>query len=233
MNARYEAEGNRRGTTLVELVVAMAILVIVLGAIVPVFAAIRSGSDTQRARVEMLQNARVLNEHVLRHLAQAKRIVGVSSPFETGGYIEFEAADGSICRYGVNADGYVEFGPVGAAGELAGPLDGLRFTCYDVNDLSKPIEIVGEIRFVTWEATLRSPGGPARDKAVNGACCLRADGNASRAQMAVAYDYAAQRQGADAPGDGGRPGLPRGPDAPPDALNSDKCDAMESGGLLP
>ncbi len=206
MNAGYEAEENRRGTTLVELVIAMAILVIVLGTIVPVFAGIRNGSDAQQARAGVLQNARVLNEHLLRHLAQAKRIVGVSAPMQTGGYIEFEAADGSVCRYGINADGYVEFGPIGAGAELAGPLNGLRFACYDANDLAKPIEIAGRIRFVTWEATLKSPGVPARDRAVSGACCLRADG---------------------------KPDLPREPDARSDMLSLDKNGAIESGGLLP
>jgi prepilin-type N-terminal cleavage/methylation domain-containing protein len=176
MNVGYKARNCRRGTTLVELVVAMALLGIVLGAIVPVFAGIRNGSDTQQACTEMLQNARVLNEHLLRHLAQARRIVGFSSPAETGGYIEFEAADGTIGRYGVNQAGYVEFGPPGAGAELAGPVSCLRFVCYDANDLSRPIETAGTIHFVTWEAVLKSPGRLAQDGAVKGACCLRAKG---------------------------------------------------------
>jgi type II secretory pathway pseudopilin PulG len=206
MNVGYETERECRGTTVVELVIAMAILVIVLGAIVPVFAGIRNGSDAQQARAEMLQNARVLNEHLLRHLAQAKGIVGVSSPLVAAGYIEFEAADGSVCRYAVNVDGYVEFGPVGAGAELAGPLDCLRFACYDANDLVTPIEAGNRIRFVTWEATLRSHGRLTRDRVVNGACCLRADGKLR---------------------------LPREPDASRDVLSLDEHDAVEGGGLLP
>lgn len=233
MNAGYEAQKNGRGTTLVELVIAMAILVIVLGAIVPVFAGIRNGSDTQQARTEMLQNARVLNEHLLRHLAQAKRIVEVSPPAEVDGYLEFETADGSVCRYSVNADGYVEFGPVGAGAELAGPLDCLRFVCYDANDLSKPIDSVSRIGFVIWEATLRSSARLGRDRVVNGACCLRANGNLSRDQIAVAHDYATRRRTADAFGDDGKPRLPQGPDAPSDVLSADGYDAIESGGSLP
>jgi type II secretory pathway component PulJ len=88
-----------RGTTLVELTVATAIMTTVFAAILPVFVALRNSTQVRRARLEMLQNARVLNEHLSRHLAQARRIVAVSPRTEDQGYLEFEAPDGGVYRW--------------------------------------------------------------------------------------------------------------------------------------
>ncbi len=174
------------GTTLVELIVATAIMTTIFAATLPLFVGIRNSTDTRWTNLEMLQNARVLNEHLGRYLAQATRIVAVSAGTDSAGYIECEMGDGVVYRCAVGARGYVEFGPVGDRREpeefprdgrplsiLAGPVEYLRFTCYDDLDFHRPLETPVGVRLVTWEAGLKSAGHLAPGKVVTGACCLR------------------------------------------------------------
>ena len=170
-----------------ELAVATAIMATIFAATMPLFVGIRNSTDTRWASLEMLQNARVLNEHLGRYLAQSRRIVAVSARTDNAGYIECEAEDGVVYRCAVGARGCVEFGPVGhlqAPGEsrrdreplgiLAGPVEYLRFVCYGAADFREPLETPDGIRLVTWEAGLKSAGRLAPGKVVTGACCLRA-----------------------------------------------------------
>jgi hypothetical protein len=165
---------DRRGTTLVELTVAVAIMAVVFAAIMPLFAGIRNSADSRWAHLEMVQTARVLNEQLCRHLAAARRITAASAGTSDEGYIQFEAADGVTYRCALTAGGDVEFGPVGDLSALVGPVDYLRFVCYDGNDLAQPAPTPEGARLVTWEAGLRSAGVMARDKILRGACYLRA-----------------------------------------------------------
>jgi Tfp pilus assembly protein PilE len=161
------------GTTLVELIVATAIMATVFAAIMPLFAGIRNSANARWAGLEMVQNARVLNEHLCRHLAQAQKIVAVSASTDNGGAIEFEAQDGIVYRCAVGVQGYVEFGPVGDLHPLAGPVEYLRFACYADTDFSRPVHTPADVRLVTWEAGLKSGEPLVQDRAVTGACCLR------------------------------------------------------------
>lgn len=166
----------RRGTTIVELTVAVAIIATVFAAVMPLFAGVRNSAETRWANLEMVQNARVLNEQLCRYLAGASRIVDAGAAANDDGYIQFEAANGTAYRCALGAGGYIEFGPVGDLDELVGPVEYLRFVCYDANDLSHPVRTPEGARLVTWEAGLHSVGRLARDRIVRGACCLRVDG---------------------------------------------------------
>ncbi len=170
-----------------ELAVATAIMATIFAATMPLFVGIRNSTDTHWTNLEMLQNARVLNEHLGRYLAQTRRIVAVSASRDSAGYIECEMEGGVVYRCAVGARGYIEFGPVGARhgpgefqrdgrrlGILAGPVEYLRFACYDDRDFRRPLETPAGVRLVTWEAGLKSTGRLAPGKVVTGACCLRA-----------------------------------------------------------
>ncbi|MBN2130818.1 MAG: prepilin-type N-terminal cleavage/methylation domain-containing protein [Sedimentisphaerales bacterium] len=222
-------ERKPRGMTVVELVVAMALMVVVMGAVLPLLAGVRNGSDTQRAQSDMIQNGRVLNEHLLRHLGQAVCVVQVSAASETNGYIEFEDVDGVTNRYAVGAGDYVQFGPAGDPADLAGPVSSLQFVCYDANDLAHSTQEPAAIRLVTWEATLRSAGRQTRDRTVSGACYLRANGNALWESVTTTYDFATRQQGVEAAAfsDEGKPQVPLDPDTPAQELGTGAYDALE------
>ncbi|MBM4027687.1 MAG: hypothetical protein FJ280_20140 [Planctomycetes bacterium] len=173
MEWTYNRAARLRGTTLVELTVATALMATVFAAVMPVFAGLRRSAEARGASLEMLQNARVLNEHWYRHLLQATRIVAVGAGADDAPYLEFEGRDGVLYRYAVGPRGQMEFGPVGDTQELAGPVEYVRFVGYSAADLERPVHKPEEIRFITWEIGLRSPSPLARNRTVTGACCLR------------------------------------------------------------
>ena len=151
----------------------MAIMATIFIAVVPLFVGIRNSTETRWAGLEMLQNARVLNEYLHRHLATARQLVAVSDATEQKGYIEFESANGRVYRLQVDRENRLVVGPAGNLHELVGPVEYVRFICYGGADLAEPTCQVNEIRLVTWEAGLSAPAAAMEDRAVRGACCLR------------------------------------------------------------
>jgi len=147
-----------RALTLVEMIIAMAIITIILAVILPQFRVIQNNWDSQAGAAETLQNGRILIDHLNRNLSTALRITAVSDSSETSGYIEFLDNDANNVRYDVNSiSDYVEFGPIGGLSDLAGPVSKLQFTCYGAVDLSTPTTDVNAIRSVKVETTLINP----------------------------------------------------------------------------
>ena len=177
--------------------VAMAILAVVFAAIMPVFAAVRNHADTAGADSEMVQNARVLNEQLYRCLAQAKKITTMSASTSNDGYIEFQAADGTVQRCQRGSSHCIEYGAPGTLSQLTGPVQYLKFTCYDGNSPMVQTDVPGHVRLVTWEARLDSAGTLAADRIIDGACHLRVGPSVSSTQKNTAYDFATGRQGVD------------------------------------
>jgi len=152
-----------KGLTLVEMIIALAILSLVIAVVLPQLRAINNSWDTRVSAAETLQNGRILIEHLNRNLSKAARITAVSDSSTTNGYIEFVDNDANDFRYDIGAGNYVEFGPVGNPAELAGPVSQLQFTCYDAVDLDTPITDVNSIRNVKVEVTLTNPAAMDQD----------------------------------------------------------------------
>jgi type II secretory pathway pseudopilin PulG len=211
----------------VELTVAMAILAAVFAAIMPLFAGVRNSADARWAGIEMVQNARVLNEQLCRHLATARCVTAVGDD-----YVQFEGAAGASYRCILGEDGYVMFGPVGDLSRLAGPVSTLRFVCYDGNDLTTPTTAPDQVRLVTWETKLQSQGSLTQDRILTGSCYLRtAVGDAVDEEPAVAiYDFATRTPGDDcsAFADQGKPRVPDGPATPSQIFESDQYAAIRA-----
>ena len=154
----------RRAVTLVEMVVAISAMTVVLMTLLPTLAGIRNSWESRQANAEILQNARVLTDHVSRHLRAASRITDVSEPSEEQGYIEFADNEGHLWRYVIDADGLVEFGSPAGGADLAGPVSRFQFTCYDSEDFLKPTTEPGLIQFVTFTATFPNGSHLGTDK---------------------------------------------------------------------
>ena len=168
------------GLTLLEMVIALAMMGIVFGAIVPQFTVIRNSWDSKQGAAESLQNGRVLIDHLNYNLAKAVKITAVSDASETNGYIQFENNDGNDLRYEIAAS-YVQFGEVGDLSDLVGPVSKLQFTCYDACDLDTALDIstadINDIRFVKAETILTNSAALGQDKTLTTSAYLHTNGN--------------------------------------------------------
>ncbi len=164
------------GLTLLEMVIAMAIMAILFAVLVPQLRAIQNSWDSNANSAEALQNGRVLIDHLNRNLSKAARITAVSDSNTVNGYIEFTDNDANSFRYDVNgASNYVEFGLVGSLSDLAGPVNQFQFTCYDACDLNIPITNTGAIRSVKVETTLANTALLGQNKTFTTQAYLRAN----------------------------------------------------------
>ncbi|MHB0945650.1 MAG: PilW family protein [Sedimentisphaerales bacterium] len=141
---------NKTAFSLVELLMAFAIIVIVFAAIVPQFRAIRNSWAATEAGAAIIQNGRVLAEHFSRNLSSAKKIIAVSGSGDANGYITFQDNSGVTKRYMLSG-GYVVFGSLGSEAQLAGTVSSFKIACYSLNDFATPITEANSIRLVKFE----------------------------------------------------------------------------------
>jgi type II secretory pathway pseudopilin PulG len=175
-NAKYKMH-TTTGLTLVEMVIAMALMVIIFAAILPQFRAILNSWDSKAGNAETLQNGRILIDHLNRNLAKAVKITAVSGPNQTSGFIVFQDNDNNNYRYDINSTtNYVEFGLVGNLSDLAGPVSSLQFACYDGNDFATTITDGNSIRFVDVNTTLTNSSAMGQDKTFTASAYLRVNG---------------------------------------------------------
>ncbi|MBW8040624.1 MAG: hypothetical protein FVQ85_11545 [Planctomycetes bacterium] len=175
MKYRKNKIGSDSALTLVEMVIALAIMAIVFAVLVPQFRMILNSWDSKAGAAETLQNGRVLIDHLNRNLTKAVKITSVSKSNKVNGYIEFEDNDGNNLRYDIAANNYVEFGPVGDLSDLAGPVSQLQFTCYDAFDLDTPLTDVESIRVVKVQTTLINSAALGQNKTLTTSVYLRAN----------------------------------------------------------
>lgn len=152
-----------RGLTLLEMVIAVAIIAILFAVLVPQLRAIQNSWDAKAGRAENLQNCRILMDHLDRNLSTAMRIVEVTELSEIDGYIIYEDNDANSWRYKHTSD-KVKFGSGGVdTGQLlTRPVNSFRIFCYEASDLDTPLNPVTDpniIRMVKVEATFPNLGG--------------------------------------------------------------------------
>jgi prepilin-type N-terminal cleavage/methylation domain-containing protein len=182
-----------KGLTLLEMVIALAMMSIIFASIMPQFTAIRNSWASRQGAAESLQNGRILIDHLNHNLAKAVKITAVSDSSETNGYIQFENNDGNDLRYEIAA-GYVQFGEAGDLSDLAGPVSKLQFTCCDACDLDTAVTDVNSIRFVKVETTLTNSASMGQDKTLITSAYLRANGNnQSGFTKGAAFEYDVQK----------------------------------------
>ena len=151
----YESkkQQSHHGLTMLEMVIALALMAIVFAAVLPQFKNIENSWAAKKGIADALQNGRVFTDHINRSLAQANRITAVSDPAETNGFIEFEDNAGKTMRYQIGNGKLIQFGDPSDLYDLAGPVTKLQFTCYAITDLDTPITDPDLVRFVKVETS--------------------------------------------------------------------------------
>jgi len=173
MRQKSNHNRNVRALTLVEMVVATSAMVVIVMTMVPALAGIRNSWDSRQGSAEIVQNARVLADHLQRHLATAAEITAVSALTEEHGTIEFIGTDGRAYCYAAGAQDYVQFGPAGNLTDLAGPVSRFQVVCYDGNDFVTPTVEPARIQFVTATATFANSASLGSDKTFTCSAYLR------------------------------------------------------------
>ena len=233
MNLSIDTKRSRRALTIVELIIAIAMVTIIFAAILPQFAVIGHSWDSKQGSAEAIQNGRVFMDHVTRNLSQAVKVTAVSQASDTDGYIEFEGNDGNTLRYDIAVDNYVEFGVVGDLSDLAGPVGSLTFTCYDACDIDtamSPVTDCNLIRVVKVDTSVTNSAAVAQDKIFSTCVYLRTNGNNTAGDSGQnTYDYAVRVQGTNIFAyDGQNNKLPTNETTPSTVLNSSEYDKIEA-----
>lgn len=164
----------RTAFTLVELMVAGALLLIVMAAIAPQFRAIRNSWATTQESSGIIQNAIVLDEHINRNLAMATQITSVSAHDITNGFIIFKDNLGVTQKYMVSSS-YVVFGAPGSEAQLSGPVSKFQVSCYSLDDLETPTTDANNIRLVEIETDLTNEVGSGKTKSFTSSIFLQAN----------------------------------------------------------
>ena len=165
--------------TLLEMIIALSISAVIFAIIPPILRSIRTSWQFKQANAETLQTSTMLADHLNRNLAKAVRIIAVSDPSTTNGYIQFEDNIGNDLRYEVVGN-YVQFGAVGSMGDLAGPVSQFQFTCYDSDELDTPIPDLSDlysIRFIDVETTLTNSSPMGQNETFATSAYIRTNAN--------------------------------------------------------
>lgn len=221
-----------KALTLLEMVISLAIVSILFSVILPVFTTAGNSWNSRQSSSEAIQNGRILVDYINSQLTKAVKIISVSDPVETNGFIEFEDAAGTALRFDIAASNYVQFGRPGSQSELAGPVTRLQFTCYALDDLNTPITDAEKIRLVKVRAVLDNASPSAQDKTFMTSAYLQTNGDAPVPGIVSSYDYSNRNQGTDIFAYDGQSQndkqLPSNSTEPSEVLSSGEYDDIES-----
>jgi prepilin-type N-terminal cleavage/methylation domain-containing protein len=145
--------------TLIELILVTAAIAIVAGALVGMIYSNYDSWKLGSSRSTLLQDGRAVLEMMTRVLRQTQRFTSVTSPGDSAGQITFADVDGTTQQFRLNTStGEIEYGQPGSLSALAGNVNNLVFTCYDIeaNSLPSPVN-VRKIRAVHIAQTLTDP----------------------------------------------------------------------------
>ncbi len=124
----------RRGWTLLECLLVLAIMATVFAAVVPLLHSETMMLDTARPMILKAQEARYALARVSAALRQARAVMEVADGAGPNASMQFLAADGTLTVFQRDAaSDEVRCGPVGSEAVLAKNCTGLAITCYAAN----------------------------------------------------------------------------------------------------
>lgn len=151
----------KKGLTLTELMIVVAIIGVIMVAIQPYFYTLRTSWDLSDRRSDIWQNARIGMDLMLRELRQAKTFSSVTASTEADGRIVFTDQDSNtkeFKRYNDGADDMLGYVSGGDTNSLAGPIDSLKFACYEDDGAALTTD-ADDIRRVDIELVVADPKG--------------------------------------------------------------------------
>jgi type II secretory pathway pseudopilin PulG len=153
---------NERGMTMIELLITVVLLALTIIAITkPINNDYRIWKSGDRY-AEVMQNALIGIDKMMRELKYAQKIISISSPTNTQGYISFTDRLGIDKKFQyTTANGYLLYGPTG-------PISSLKFSCFQSDGAvptDEPSKVaVIQIDVTTYDSEGRVPEMPLKAK---------------------------------------------------------------------
>jgi type II secretory pathway pseudopilin PulG len=160
---------NERGMTMIELLITVVLLALTIIAITkPINNDYRIWKSGDRY-AEVMQNALIGIDKMMRELKYAQKIISISSPTNTQGYISFTDRLGIDKKFQyTTANGYLLYGPTGSLSNLSGPISSLKFSCFQSDGAvptDEPSKVtVIQIDVTTYDSEGRVPQMPLKAK---------------------------------------------------------------------
>lgn len=167
----------RKGVTLTELMIVVALIGILFVAVQPYFYTLRKTWHQADGRSDILQNARIGLDKMVRELRQATGFSSVTASTEAAGHIAFLDKDSNSVefkRYNDGTSNMLGFVQGGVTSSLAGPVDSLKFTCYE-DDAATVTTTAGAIKIVDIELVVADPRGEIDSQTLSSRALIRSE----------------------------------------------------------
>jgi prepilin-type N-terminal cleavage/methylation domain-containing protein len=164
MKIRREANGRRRGFSLLEMMVATAMMATLMTSVVVVMRSGYAVWNAQEADIDVLENGYGVLRHFVQQLRQADSVSTISAASDTTGDLSFLTVSGTTRTWSHNGAPEEVYFNNGTSNQLlANKIDTLTFTAYEADGVTQTTN-VADIQVVkcTVQVTLPQGGGVTR-----------------------------------------------------------------------
>jgi prepilin-type N-terminal cleavage/methylation domain-containing protein len=164
MKTRPAVNSRRRGLSLLEMMVATAMMATLMASVVVVMRSGYAVWNAQEADINALENGYGVLRHFVQQLRQADSVSAISPSSDTTGDLSFVTVTGTTRTWTHNGAPKEVFFNNGTANQLlAKKIDTLTFTAYEADGVTETT-VVDDIQVVkcTVQVTLPQGGGVAR-----------------------------------------------------------------------
>jgi len=165
----------KKGVTLTELMIVVALIGILFVAVQPYFFTLRTTWHQADGRSDILQNGRIGLDKMVKELRQATGLTSVTVSTEAAGQIVFIDKDDNqvgFKRYNDGVNNMLGFVQGEVTSPLAGPIDSLKFTCYEVDGVTVTTD-VADIRSMDIELVVADPRGEISSQTLSSRAFIR------------------------------------------------------------
>ena len=164
MKTRRAVDNRRRALSLLELMVATAMMATLMTSVVVVMRSGYAVWNAQEADVDVLENGYGVLRHFVQQLRQADSVSAISAPSDTSGDLSFLTVSGTTRTWSHNGAPKEVYFNNGTSNQLlAKDIDTLSFSAYEADGVTETTA-VADIQMVkcTVEVTLPQGGGVTR-----------------------------------------------------------------------
>jgi hypothetical protein len=157
------------GTTLLEVLMVSLLLAMVVGGLMPLLTVGQLTWEHAQPRSDMVQNARIALDHMIRRLRAAQTFTTISATDIAFTYFFGDGSSIRTAQYQLidDADDDLDYREgVGAFQPLAGPFRSMSVQCFDASGISITCAVAANVRSVQVSLVVMDPQGKIPDLTV-------------------------------------------------------------------